>query len=117
MQDSDLAELGLNMPAGELASKLAGLAMQCGLDGVVCSAREARGIAEQCGESFLRVTPGIRPVNLAVGDDQQRIMSPLQAVTGGSSYLVIGRPVTQSIDPVAALLAIKKEIGEDVGEG
>jgi orotidine-5'-phosphate decarboxylase len=117
MRDNDLAELGLKMPAGELAAKLSGLAMQCGFHGVVCSAQEARGIADQCGESFLRVTPGIRPVSPSLGDDQRRIMTPLQAVDGGSNYLVIGRPVTQSVDPVAALLAIKKEIGEDVGEG
>ncbi len=117
MQDSDLAELGLNMPATQLASKLANLTMQCGLDGVVCSAQEASMIAGQCGESFLRVTPGIRPVNLSAGDDQRRTMSPRQAVDGGSSYLVIGRPVTQSVDPVAMLLAIKKEIGEDICEG
>lgn len=117
MQDTDLVELGMNMPVAQLASSLSGLALQCGLDGVVCSAQEARGIAEQCGESFLRVTPGIRAVNLAVDDDQRRIMSPLQAVEGGSSYLVIGRPVTQSVDPMSALLAIKNEIGENVVEG
>ena len=117
MQDSELAELGFNIPAAQLASRLAGLAKQCGLDGVVCSAQEASIIAEQCGESFLRVTPGIRPVNLTGDDDQRRIMSPRQAVDGGSSYLVIGRPITQSVDPMATLLAIKNEIGEDVGEG
>ncbi|MBQ0720341.1 MAG: orotidine-5'-phosphate decarboxylase [Gammaproteobacteria bacterium] len=117
MQDSDLAELGLNMPAAQLAAHLAGLAKQCGLHGVVCSAQEASAIASQCGEAFLRVTPGIRPANLSSGDDQRRTMNPRQAVDGGSSYLVIGRPVTQSNDPVATLLAIKKEIGEDGGEG
>jgi len=117
MEDSDLAELGLKIPAAELASRLGSLAMQCGLDGVVCSALEARRIADTCGESFLRVTPGIRIVNRAEDDDQRRVMTPLQAVEAGSSYLVIGRPVTQSVDPMAALLAIKKEIGEDVGEG
>ncbi len=113
MQDNDLAELGLNKSAAQLASSLAGLANQCGLDGVVCSAQEAGAIASQCGESFLRVTPGIRPVDFTMVDDQRRIMTPRQAVDGGSSYLVIGRPVTQSVDPVAMLLAIKKEIGED----
>ncbi|MBV1929164.1 MAG: orotidine-5'-phosphate decarboxylase [Gammaproteobacteria bacterium] len=117
MQDSELAELGLNIPAAQLASRLAGLAKQCGLDGVVCSAQEASVIAGLCGESFLRVTPGIRPVIFTGDDDQRRIMSPRQAVDGGSSYLVIGRPITQSVDPMATLLAIKNEIGEDVGEG
>ncbi len=113
MQDSDLAELGLTVPAAQLAAQLAGLAKQCGLDGVVCSAQEANTIARQYGDAFLRVTPGIRPAGLSSDDDQRRTMNPRQAVEGGSSYLVIGRPVTQSKDPVAALLAIKKEIGED----
>lgn len=117
MQDSDLSELGLNMPAAQLAAHLAGLAKQCGLDGVVCSAQEANAIASQYGETFLRVTPGIRLANLPSSDDQRRTMTPRQAIDGSSSYLVIGRPVTQSDDPVATLLAIKKEIGEDGGEG
>ncbi len=117
MQDADLNELGLKLPAAQLAAHLAGLAQQCGLDGVVCSAQEANAIASQYGEAFLRVTPGIRSANLSSSDDQRRIMTPRQAIDGGSSYLVIGRPVTQSKDPVATLLAIKKEIGEDDGEG
>lgn len=117
MQDADLTELGLNMPATQLATHLAGLARQCGLNGVVCSAQEANAIASQYGEAFLRVTPGIRPVNLSPSDDQRRTMSPRQAVDEGSSYLVIGRPVTQSQDPVATLLAIKREIGENGSGG
>jgi len=117
MQDKDLAELGITMPAAHLAAHLAGLAKQSGLDGVVCSAQEASTIVRQHGDGFLRVTPGIRPAGLPSNDDQRRTMTPRQAVDGGSSYLVIGRPVTQSKDPVATLLAIKMEIGEDVGEG
>ena len=117
MQDADLTELGLNMPAAQLATHLAGLAQQCSLDGVVCSAQEANAIASQYGDAFLRVTPGIRPASLSSIDDQRRTMTPRQAIDGGSSYLVIGRPVTHSKDPVAALLAIQKEIGEDDGEG
>ena len=117
MQDRDLAELGITMPAAQFAAQLAGLAKQSGLDGVVCSAQEANTIARQHGDGFLRVTPGIRPAGLSSNDDQRRTMNPRQAVDGGSSYLVIGRPVTQSKDPVATLLAIKKEIGEDGGEG
>ncbi len=117
MQDSDLAELGITMPAAQLAIHLAGLAKQSGLDGVVCSAQEANTIARQYGDAFLRVTPGIRPAGSTSKDDQRRTMNPREAVEGRSSYLVIGRPVTQSEDPVATLLAIKKEIGEDGGEG
>ncbi|OUS12977.1 orotidine 5'-phosphate decarboxylase [Gammaproteobacteria bacterium 53_120_T64] len=117
MQDSDLAELGMPMPVTELASRLAGLAKQCGLHGVVCSAQEAGAISGQWGEAFLRVTPGIRPSGFLSADDQRRTLSPAQAIAAGSSYLVIGRPVTQSKDPVATLLAIKKEIGEDASGG
>ncbi len=114
MQDTDVNDLGFNMPAAKLAIHLAGLAQQCGMDGVVCSAREAGTIASQYGSSFSRITPGIRPAQALLVDDQRRTMTPRQAIEGGSSYLVIGRPVTQSKDPVATLLAIKKEIGEDV---
>ncbi len=117
MQDNDVNELGMNLSAAQLATHLAGLAQQCGLDGVVCSAQEASTIANQYGEAFLRVTPGIRLASLSLVDDQRRTMTPRQAIDGGSSYLVIGRPVTQSKDPVATLLAIKKEIGEDDGGG
>lgn len=117
MQDTDVNELGMNLSAAHLATHLAGLAQKCGLDGVVCSAQEAHGIVNQYGDAFLRVTPGIRPISLLSVDDQRRTMTPRQAIDGDSSYLVIGRPVTQSKDPVATLLAIKKEIGEDEGEG
>lgn len=117
MQDTDVNELGMNLSAAHLATHLAGLAQKCGLDGVVCSAQEAHGIVNQYGDAFLRVTPGIRPISLLSVDDQRRTMTPRQAIDGDSSYLVIGRPVTQSKDPVATLLAIKKEIGEDEREG
>jgi orotidine-5'-phosphate decarboxylase len=76
---------------------------------VVCSAQESAQIKALCGESFLKVTPGIRP-SFAAANDQQRIMTPSEAMKAGSSHLVIGRPVTQAEDPMVALEAIEAEL-------
>lgn len=110
MQVDDLAEMGINASLAEHVERLALLAKQSGLHGVVCSAQEAAQLHASCGESFLKVTPGIRP-SFAVANDQQRIMTPGKAIEAGSSHLVIGRPVTQAIDPMAALEAIESELG------
>lgn len=113
LNHNDLLEIGLNRQPGEQALLLARLAKQAGLDGIVCSGREAGVIKDQCGDDFLRVTPGIRPKDYTTEDDQVRTLTPKQALSQGSSYLVIGRPVTGASAPVDALLAIKREIGED----
>ena len=76
-------------------------AADSGLDGVVCSPLEAALVKEQCGESFLTVTPGIRFADSTVGD-QKRIMTPKKAGRSGCDYIVVGRPITQAADPVAA---------------
>lgn len=110
----DLLELGLDRDPDDQVLLLADLAAKVGLDGVVCSGREAGVIRDRFGDDFLRVTPGIRPSSYGVRDDQVRTLTPSQALTQGSSYLVIGRPVTGASNPVAALLAIKSEIGENV---
>jgi orotidine-5'-phosphate decarboxylase len=88
---------------------LASLTKQAGLDGVVCSAQEAAMLKETLGKEFMLVTPGIRPQGSDVGD-QKRIMSPQEAMQVGVDYLVIGRPITQAADPVAALEAINASI-------
>lgn len=111
MAGGELAEIGVPGDVESQVLRLARLAYNAGLDGVVCSAREAGDIARATGQDFLRVTPGIRPLS-APGDDQQRIMTPTDALASGSSYLVIGRPVTRAADPRAALLAIREEIGD-----
>jgi orotidine-5'-phosphate decarboxylase len=80
-----------------------------GLDGVVCSAQEARVLRQTLGPDFCLVTPGIRPAGSAAGD-QTRILTPQQALQAGADYLVIGRPITQAADPLAALIAIAQEI-------
>lgn len=84
-------------------------AQEAGLDGVVCSPLEAAIIRDNTSDAFLRVTPGIRPASSAVGD-QKRVMTPQRAFENGSSYIVVGRPITQSNDPVAAYQEILKEI-------
>lgn len=109
MQADDLADVGITSSLAEHVERLAQLAKQSGLHGVVCSAQESAQIKALCGESFLKVTPGIRP-SFAAANDQQRIMTPSQAMQAGSTHLVIGRPVTQAIDPMAALEAIETEL-------
>lgn len=109
MGPEDLIELGIDVAPAQLVERLAMLAQNCGLDGVVCSAQEATMLRQQCGEPFCLVTPGIRPA-AAGTDDQVRVMTPRAALENGSSYLVIGRPITKAPDPLAALQAISAEI-------
>jgi orotidine-5'-phosphate decarboxylase len=109
MSASDLENLGIAKPLPEVVDDLARSAISNGLDGVVCSAREAPALRASIGESALLVTPGIRP-DWASADDQQRIATPQQALAGGSSYLVIGRPITRHKDPAQALEMISTSI-------
>jgi orotidine-5'-phosphate decarboxylase len=88
---------------------LAKLAKQAGLDGVVASAKETRMIREACGNDFLIVTPGIRPLWAAEGD-QKRVVTPKDAVANGSDYLVIGRPITGQPDRIDAANKILEEL-------
>ena len=110
MAQDDLADLGIAATPAEMVLRLATLARDSGLDGVVCSAQEAALLREDCGSEFCLVTPGIRPAQASL-DDQSRVMTPQAAMQAGSSYLVIGRPITKAVDPLLALLAINREIG------
>jgi orotidine-5'-phosphate decarboxylase len=92
--------------------RLALLTKNCGLDGVVCSSQEVRRLRNLMGDDFLLVTPGIRPANTEVGD-QKRVMTPSEAIREGSDYLVVGRPITQSPEPLQALEAIMQEVSVD----
>ncbi len=109
MNQEGLAQTGVVDEVSVQVMRLAGLAKSCGLDGVVCSAEEAGLLKEAFGADFKLVTPGIRPA-FAEANDQKRIVTPAQALKNGSDYLVIGRPVTQAVQPVTALSAIQKEI-------
>lgn len=111
MAQDDLHDIGIEFSPAQMVSRLARLAQDCGLDGVVCSAQEASLMRTQCGADFRLVTPGIRPAQAAL-DDQSRIMTPRAALAAGASYLVIGRPITRVPDPLQALQDILKEIGD-----
>lgn len=105
----DIAEVGLPGAPEDNVKRLAALAADSGLDGVVCSPREAAMLRQAQGEDFLLVTPGIRPAWSAAGD-QKRITTPAQAIADGASYLVIGRPITAAADPMEALGKIEAEL-------
>ncbi|OSN03532.1 orotidine 5'-phosphate decarboxylase [Lonsdalea britannica] len=111
MDEDDLRGLGITLSPAEQAERLAVLTQQCGLDGVVCSAHEAERLKQRCGAAFQLVTPGIRPVGSAAGD-QRRIMTPEQAKQAGVDYMVIGRPITQSANPAQTLKDILATLGE-----
>lgn len=109
MQASDLTLLGVDRSLEEQVMRLASLAQQSNMDGVVCSAQEVIELRKLLSENFSLVTPGIRPAGAASGD-QKRVMTPAEAIRAGSNYLVIGRPITQARDPKSALNAIFDEI-------
>ena len=109
MAEPDLHEVGIDMSPLVEVMKLAVLAEDCGLDGVVCSAHEAAAIRDRLGNRFLRVTPGIRLPEDSAGD-QKRVMTPQIAIESGASYLVIGRSVTRAAYPLAVLARINQEI-------
>lgn len=106
----DLDEIGISGGAEATALRLARLASSCGLDGVVCSAIEAPTLRRALGRQFKLVTPGIRPQGSAA-DDQTRIVTPEAAIANGADFLVVGRPITQAADPLAALARINATLG------
>ena len=109
MSGSGLQELGVSRDLESQVDHLAGLANASGLDGVVCSAQETQRLRQSLGTDFCLVTPGIRP-GWAAADDQNRIVTPKDAVSNGSDYLVIGRPITASDHPETAIALIVEEL-------
>lgn len=103
-----LAAVGVDAAPAAQVSRLARLAAEAGLDGVVCSPLELQALRAECPASFALVTPGVRPAGVEAGD-QVRIATPGAAVTAGANYLVVGRPITQAPDPQQALDAILRE--------
>jgi orotidine-5'-phosphate decarboxylase len=110
MEDKDLQMLGIENTVDVEVNQLASLAARCGLDGIVCSAHEAQAMRKQFGKTFCLVTPGIR-LETSPADDQRRTLTPAQAIAAGSSYLVIGRPITQAADPALACQQIVTSLG------
>ena len=109
--ENALKKCGINVNIEDEVMNLAALAKEAGLDGVVASAREAPRIRKSLGKDFLIVVPGIRPATSAASDDQKRVATPLEAITAGADYIVVGRPITAAPDPVQAARDIIKELG------
>tara|TARA_Y100001934_G_scaffold149022_1_gene178684 strand:- start:245 stop:961 length:717 start_codon:yes stop_codon:yes gene_type:complete len=112
MDECDLEAVGQPTPPHEQVIRLAKLTKSAGLDGVVCSPKEAAAVREICGDSFVRIVPGIRP-SWSATNDQKRFTTPKQALSDGASYLVIGRPITQAEDPVEAAFRIAAELEDE----
>lgn len=100
-QESMERDLLIHQPIDEVVMHYAETAKNAGLDGIVCSPLEAGKVHDRCGKNFLTVTPGVRFADGDVGD-QKRVMTPAAAKEIGSDYIVVGRPITQAADPVAA---------------
>lgn len=107
----DLSAIGCPGDPADRVVSLTELALSAGLDGVVCSPREAGALRERFGTTPVLVTPGVRPADSSTGD-QKRTMTPAQAVDAGADYLVIGRPITGATDPMAALIEIKNTLAK-----
>ena len=105
----DVAEIGYASTPQEQVLRLASLTKDSGLDGVVCSAAETAVLRQTIGDEFLLVTPGIRRPEDATGD-QKRVVGPAEAMADGSSYLVVGRPITRAENPLSALAAFNSAI-------
>jgi orotidine-5'-phosphate decarboxylase len=110
LSDQDLPSVGLMSPVADQVFRLASLAQQCGLDGVVCSAHEIGRLRRELGPEFLLVVPAIRPAGSVAGD-QQRVMGPAEARAAGADVLVIGRPITGAQDPALAARDIARSLG------
>jgi orotidine-5'-phosphate decarboxylase len=110
MDEGALSEVGVSRPMLQQVERLALLAQDAGLDGVVASPLETARIRERCGPEFLIVTPGIRSGSPADGDDQRRTLSATDAIRAGANYLVVGRPILTHADPAAAADALAAAI-------
>ncbi|MDJ0950790.1 MAG: orotidine-5'-phosphate decarboxylase [Alphaproteobacteria bacterium] len=110
LDDADLGAVGQTGPATDQVRRLAALAQESGLDGVVCAPQEVAILRGDCGPDFLLVVPGIRPGGSAAAD-QKRVMTPTEAIAAGADILVVGRPITAAADPAAAARDIAGEIG------
>jgi orotidine-5'-phosphate decarboxylase len=111
LDDAALEEAGQRGPAGDQVLRLAKLAREAGLVGVVCSGQEIAPLKKALGAQFRLLVPGLRPKGAEAGD-QARVMTPGEAARLGADWLVVGRPITAAADPAAALARILDEIGE-----
>jgi len=101
LDDADLSSVGFALRAADAVDRLAGLAVDAGIGGIVCSAREVAAVRARTGKEVVLVTPGVRLPEDSVGD-QKRVVTPFEAIRSGADYIVVGRPITKASDPVAA---------------
>ncbi len=113
LKEEQLQEIGMDDRVGEQVLRLARLAKENGMDGVVCSPQEIDIIKGEFGQDFLVISPGIRP-KWAAAQDQKRILTPAEAIAKGVDYMVIGRPITQAPSPAEAFLKIEEELNRSV---
>jgi orotidine-5'-phosphate decarboxylase len=113
MDQAQMNAVGLNLTPAEQVELLAGMGMEAGIHGFVCSPQEVASLRALTGPEGVLVVPGIRPAGAAIGD-QKRIATPAEALRQGASYLVVGRPITQASDPAEAAEAILKEMAEAI---
>lgn len=109
LDETDLARVGMRGSPADQVVRLAKLAKECGMDGVVCSSHEIEILKAELGADFKLIVPGIRPKGSAIGD-QKRVMTPTQALRAGADYLVIARPIIAANDPADAAQQIAREI-------
>ncbi len=109
LKSAELADIGMPADADRQVLRLAHLAQDAGMDGIVCSPQELKRVRTEFGKDFLVITPGIRPA-WAAADDQKRIMTPAMALFQGADYLVIGRPIIAAASPGEAFLKITQEL-------
>lgn len=111
MNEGDLKEIGVSERLPDHVLRLAGLAKESGLDGVVCAGTDIRSVRELGGEDFMIVTPGVRP-SWAAPQDQKRVIAPKEALGNGADFVVIGRPIIQAEKPLEAARKVLMEIGD-----
>lgn len=116
LDQGDLDDLGFDCDVGALVLSRARRALECGCDGVVSSGLEVPALRESVDHALLTVCPGIRPVHNDEADDQQRVMTPYKAISGGADYLVVGRPIRDASDPARAAEAIQQEIANALAD-
>lgn len=109
LDNRDLEHAGVRGSVVDQVSRLAGLAIANGCHGVVASAHEAGTLRAELGDDFLIVTPGVRPPGRDHGD-QARVVTPAEAIASGASYIVVGRPITEAVDPAAVAREILAQI-------
>lgn len=113
LDDADLSSIGFSLPTEKAVERLAGIAVDAGIGGIVCSAKEVAAIRRMVGKNVVLVTPGVRLPEDSAGD-QKRVVTPSEAIRAGADYIVVGRPITRAADPVAAARKIAADMARAI---